>query len=80
MNYLPSDEVAAIKKRIDHPIIDGDGHLLEYQPMVRDFVVEIAGEEVAQRFDMLATGERGGVVNMFVTCSQHARNMFVTCS
>lgn len=58
MNYVRSDEVTAIKNRLDHPIIDGDGHLLEYQPLVRDFVVEIAGEEVAQRFDLMATGGR----------------------
>ena len=58
MNYLRSDAVAAIKRRLDHPVVDGDGHLIEYQPLVRDFVVEIAGEEVAQRFDMLATGGR----------------------
>ena len=37
--------------------IDGDGHLIEYQPLVRDFVVEIAGEEIAQRFDTTSIKE-----------------------
>jgi len=58
MNIVRSDPVAAIKRQLDHPVIDGDGHLIEYQPLVRDFVVEIAGEDVAQRFDLLATGGR----------------------
>jgi len=58
VNYVRSDKVAEIKNRLDHPVIDGDGHLLEYQPLVRDFVVEIAGEEVAQRFDAMSTGGR----------------------
>ena len=58
MTHLRSDEVEAIKRRLDHPVIDGDGHLIEYQPLVRDFVVELAGEDVASRFDMLAAGGR----------------------
>ena len=53
MNFVPSDEVAAIRNRIEHPIIDSDGHLIEYLPLVRDFVVEEAGEDVAQRFDRM---------------------------
>lgn len=38
---------------LDHPVIDGDGHLIEYLPLVRDFVAEEAGEAVAQRLDAL---------------------------
>ena len=47
MNFVRSDEVEAIRKQLDHPVIDGDGHLIEYNPLVRDFLVEIAGEDVA---------------------------------
>src|SRR6516162_4041805 len=53
MNFLPSDEVLAIRGRIDHPIIDSDGHLIEYLPLVRDFLVEEADESVAQGFDRM---------------------------
>jgi predicted TIM-barrel fold metal-dependent hydrolase len=53
MNFLPSDEVAAIRSRIDHPIIDSDGHLIEYLPLVRDFLVEEAGEDLAKGFDRM---------------------------
>jgi predicted TIM-barrel fold metal-dependent hydrolase len=58
VQYQPSDAVRAIRERLDHPVIDGDGHLIEYTPLVRDFLVEIAGEEVATRFDMLSEGSR----------------------
>ena len=27
--FLPSDEVAAIRSRLDHPIVDGDGRFFE---------------------------------------------------
>jgi predicted TIM-barrel fold metal-dependent hydrolase len=56
MEFVRSDEVARIRNRLDHPVIDGDGHLIEYTPIVRDFVREIAGEEVAQRFDGMVQG------------------------
>lgn len=56
MNFIRSDEVDKIRKEIDHPIIDGDGHLLEYTPLVRDFLVEIAGEDIAKSFDQMTGG------------------------
>jgi predicted TIM-barrel fold metal-dependent hydrolase len=55
VNFLPSDEVAALRARLDHPVIDSDGHLIEYLPLVRDFLVEEAGEGVAQGFDCMVT-------------------------
>ena len=56
--YEPSAEVAAIRGRIDHPIIDADGHIIEYLPLVRDILVELAGESVAQRFDLVVDSGR----------------------
>ncbi len=53
MEFIPSDHVAAIRNRIGHPIIDSDGHLIEYLPLVRDFLVEDAGEDVAKGFDAM---------------------------
>jgi predicted TIM-barrel fold metal-dependent hydrolase len=56
--FVRPDEVAAIRDRIDHPVIDSDGHLIEYLPLVRDLVVEIGGRSVAERFDQLVSGGR----------------------
>ncbi|MCE2391504.1 MAG: amidohydrolase family protein [Proteobacteria bacterium] len=53
MNFVRSDRVAAIRSRIDHPVIDGDGHLLEYTPLIRDIIAEDAGSDVAQAFDRI---------------------------
>jgi predicted TIM-barrel fold metal-dependent hydrolase len=50
-NFVPSDEVAKIRRSIDHPIIDGDGHQLEFFPLVRELLVEAAGADVARSFD-----------------------------
>jgi predicted TIM-barrel fold metal-dependent hydrolase len=56
--YVPSAEVARIRARIDHPIIDGDGHIIEYLPLVRDILGELAGEDVAERFDLVVASGR----------------------
>jgi hypothetical protein len=50
-NYQPSDGVRRIRAQLDHPIIDSDGHLIEFLPLVRDLLVDLADESVAQRFD-----------------------------
>jgi predicted TIM-barrel fold metal-dependent hydrolase len=50
LKFVPSDEVAQIRRRISHPIIDADGHLVEFMPMVIDCMREIAGNAVAERF------------------------------
>lgn len=44
-------DAGAIRERLDHPVIDADGHIVEFLPLVRDFLVEEAGESVAKRFD-----------------------------
>lgn len=53
--YEPSAEVQAIRADLGHPVIDTDGHVIEYLPWVRDLVADIAGEDVAVRFDQMVT-------------------------
>ncbi len=56
--YERSAEVAAIRREIDHPVVDGDGHIIEYLPLVRDILVDLAGESVAARFDLVVDSGR----------------------
>ena len=58
VSYVPTDEVAAIRAQLDHPVIDNDGHIIEYLPLVRDILVDIAGESVAASFDRLVDSGR----------------------
>lgn len=53
MTRTPTAAVQAVRDQIDHPVIDTDGHVIEYLPWVRDMVVDIAGEDVAERFDQM---------------------------
>jgi predicted TIM-barrel fold metal-dependent hydrolase len=60
--YLPSPDVRRVRDQLDHPVIDTDGHVIEYLPWVRDLVTDIAGDDVARRFDqmvMSSTAIRG---------------------
>jgi hypothetical protein len=47
--YVPGADVARTRQRIEHPVVDADGHLLEFLPLVFDFVREEAGEGVRDR-------------------------------
>ncbi|HIF62571.1 MAG TPA: amidohydrolase [Deltaproteobacteria bacterium] len=46
MTISPSPSADRIRRRIDHPIIDADGHCLEYLPLVYDYLREAGGERV----------------------------------
>jgi predicted TIM-barrel fold metal-dependent hydrolase len=48
-NFVPRDAVADIKRRLDHPVIDADGHFLEVLPVVFDLVRDLAGDAIVRR-------------------------------
>ncbi|MGO8860940.1 MAG: amidohydrolase family protein [Acidimicrobiales bacterium] len=50
MEFAASPDVQEIRGQIDHPVVDGDGHLVEILPLVLEFVVEAAGRDVAKEF------------------------------
>jgi predicted TIM-barrel fold metal-dependent hydrolase len=55
-DHSPSAEIRA---RLDHPVIDSDGHWIEYEPAVVDYIAKVGGRELADRFraqDILSIG------------------------
>ena len=46
---VPSSS-AAIRARLNHPIIDSDGHQVEMVPVFLDYLAEVGGASVAKRF------------------------------
>lgn len=54
----PTADVARVRAEFDHPVVDTDGHVIEYLPWVRDLVVDIAGEDVAGRFDQMVASSQ----------------------
>jgi predicted TIM-barrel fold metal-dependent hydrolase len=47
--------VDQIRARIDHPIIDSDGHLIEYLPVVKDILREQAGEAAVKGLEFVTS-------------------------
>jgi predicted TIM-barrel fold metal-dependent hydrolase len=41
---------AAIRARLDHPVIDADGHTIEFMPALLDYLREVAGSAVVDRY------------------------------
>jgi predicted TIM-barrel fold metal-dependent hydrolase len=46
----PNPSAARIRAKLDHPIIDADGHCLEYLPVVRDYLREVGGARADKGF------------------------------
>ena len=40
---------AAVRARLSHPVIDSDGHQVEYGPRIRDYIRDLAGPAIADR-------------------------------
>lgn len=47
-----------VRAGLEHPIIDGDGHLVEYLPAVREHLVGLAGAEMAAELDRVFDAAR----------------------
>ena len=43
-----------IRSRLDHPVIDSDGHWIEFEPLALDYLHEVAGPAVVARYAKVA--------------------------
>lgn len=57
-------ESAKIRANLDHPLIDGDSHIIEYTPVLMDFVKQVGGQEAVEDFPRQMRGGRGGWYSM----------------
>ena len=48
---------ARIRENLDHPLIDGDSHIIEYTPVLMDYIRESGGEDAVTDF---RSNMRGG--------------------
>jgi predicted TIM-barrel fold metal-dependent hydrolase len=40
-----------IRASLEHPVIDGDGHTIEFMPMLHDYLKDVGGSEIYSRFE-----------------------------
>lgn len=55
----PSSPSAALRARLDHPIIDGDSHIVEFTPAFFDYLKDVGGGEMVERFRSRGPGLPG---------------------
>jgi predicted TIM-barrel fold metal-dependent hydrolase len=48
--HSSSSKSAQVRARLKHPVVDSDGHTVEFQPAFFDCLHEVAGPEIAERF------------------------------
>ncbi len=49
---------ARVRARLNHPVIDADGHLLEVSPVLLDYVKQIGGTDMAEKYENSAPIQR----------------------
>jgi predicted TIM-barrel fold metal-dependent hydrolase len=57
MAYSKTSKSAVVRARLDHPVIDGDGHWLEPVPIFLDFLRQVAGTSMVERFRRVASDD-----------------------
>lgn len=45
-----------VREQLDHPVIDADGHCVEYHPAISTILEEVAGADVAERYKLAPGG------------------------
>ena len=50
MNSEKSQAVRTLRAKLDHPVIDGDGHLIESQQMFHHYLTKVGGARMAERY------------------------------
>ena len=42
--------VRTLRAKLDHPVIDGDGHLIEAAPLFNDYLRQVGGNQLVERY------------------------------
>jgi len=50
MAYVKDSKSAKLRRRLDHPVIDGDGHWLEPLPIFLDYLKQVGGPSLVAHF------------------------------
>ena len=63
MNSENIARVRALRDRLDHPVIDADGHLIEPAPLFNEYLQKVGGSGMLERYNRELrdhpTGSRG---------------------
>lgn len=49
-----ADQAAQVRARLSHPVIDSDGHWIEFEPAALDYLRQVGGERIVERYQHVA--------------------------
>ena len=47
---MPTSKSAEVRAKLDHPVIDSDGHMIEFEPGFLDYLKQEGGDSMVKRF------------------------------
>lgn len=50
-DILAKSPSAALRAKLAHPVVDGDAHVLEGEFVLRDFIKQVGGAKMLERFE-----------------------------
>jgi hypothetical protein len=54
MSAKHAAETAKIHARLNHPVIDSDGHWIEFEPAAIEYLRQVGGEKIVARYSKVA--------------------------
>ena len=61
---------AAVRARLNHPVIDSDGHTVEFEPAVMDYLKQVGGTKIVERYKAGWTNGSAGRLGSLFRWSQ----------
>ena len=82
MTITHPSKSAAVRARINHPVIDSDGHMIEFEPGFLDYLKKVGGQTIVDRYlsDERNTGAWGKLFNWYRLSPEERREQRTTRS
>src|SRR5260370_874874 len=58
---MASTKSAAVRARLNHQVIDSDGHTVEFEPAVLDYLKQVGGAKILERYKSAPDGYDSGI-------------------
>ena len=73
MATTQTSKSAAVRARLNHPVIDSDGHTVEFEPAVLDYLQQIGGPRIVERYKTERRPRSGPAQNSTTSLPNRAR-------
>lgn len=50
MTTATPSKSAAVRAKLNHPVLDSDGHTVEFEPALHDYLKQVGGANILERY------------------------------